>query len=176
MSDGGHAGMWWYEQDGRSAGPVPTLEVRAMVERGTLTPTSRIIPAGGQAWGTVAQYGSALGLAAPAPPLPPSPPPTPAPPPPPTPPSGWSASPPPTVGPPAPRVPGPPTSDRDFLSALLLSIFLGWLGIDRFYLGWIGLGVVKLLTFGGLGIWWLVDLILIATGNLRDRDGLPLRR
>lgn len=55
--------------------------------------------------------------------------------------------------------------------ALLLSIFLGELGIDRFYLGYIGLGILKLLTGGGLGIWWLVDLILIATGKMKTKDG-----
>ena len=58
--------------------------------------------------------------------------------------------------------------------ALLLSIFLGELGIDRFYLGYIGLGILKLLTGGGLGIWWLVDLILIANGKMKTKDGQEL--
>ena len=58
--------------------------------------------------------------------------------------------------------------------ALLLSIFLGELGIDRFYLGYIGLGILKLLTGGGFGIWWLVDLILIATGKMKTKDGQKL--
>jgi len=63
---------------------------------------------------------------------------------------------------------------RNWLAALLLSIFLGQLGIDRFYMGYIGLGILKLLTAGGCGIWWLIDLILIATDALRDADGYPL--
>jgi len=65
---------------------------------------------------------------------------------------------------------------KDWLAALLLSIFLGQLGVDRFYLGYIGLGVLKLLTAGGCGIWWLVDVILIATDGLKDAKGRPLRR
>lgn len=55
--------------------------------------------------------------------------------------------------------------------ALILSIFLGKLGIDRFYLGYIGTGILKLITCGGFGIWWLIDLIMIATGKLKPKDG-----
>ena len=51
--------------------------------------------------------------------------------------------------------------------ALILSIFLGELGIDRFYLGYIGTGILKLITCGGFGIWW----IMIATGKLKPKDG-----
>jgi TM2 domain-containing membrane protein YozV len=64
---------------------------------------------------------------------------------------------------------------RDFLVALLLSILVGQLGIDRFYMGYIGLGILKLITFGGCGIWWLIDIILIATKNLPDAQGRPLK-
>jgi len=46
---------------------------------------------------------------------------------------------------------------------LIMSIIFGQLGVDRFIMGHIGLGILKLLTAGGCGIWWLVDVILIAT-------------
>lgn len=56
-------------------------------------------------------------------------------------------------------------------TALFLSIFVGELGIDRFYLGYIGIGLLKLFTVGCFGILWLIDIINIATGNLQPADG-----
>jgi len=46
---------------------------------------------------------------------------------------------------------------------LVMSIIFGWLGVDRFMMGKVGTGLLKLFTLGGLGAWWLIDLILIAT-------------
>jgi len=63
---------------------------------------------------------------------------------------------------------------RELVVALILSIFFGHLGVDRFYLGYVGLGLLKLFTFGGCGIWWLIDIIFIATRKLSDVDGKPL--
>lgn len=60
---------------------------------------------------------------------------------------------------------------KNKLTALLLSIFLGALGVDRFYLGYIGAGILKLVTAGGFGIWWVIDIILIATGKLKTKSG-----
>ena len=56
-------------------------------------------------------------------------------------------------------------SDKNWLITLLLSIFLGYLGIHRFYAGKIGTGILQLITGGGFGIWALIDIIVIATGN-----------
>jgi TM2 domain-containing membrane protein YozV len=66
------------------------------------------------------------------------------------------------------------TENKNWLAALLLSIFVGVFGVDRFYLGKIGTGILKLITFGGLGIWWVIDLVLIASGNMKDSKGREL--
>ncbi|MBK7695313.1 MAG: TM2 domain-containing protein [Saprospiraceae bacterium] len=55
--------------------------------------------------------------------------------------------------------------------ALLLCFFLGGLGIHRFYLGYTTIGIIQLLTAGGCGIWALIDLIRIITGDLKPKDG-----
>jgi TM2 domain-containing membrane protein YozV len=64
--------------------------------------------------------------------------------------------------------------DRSFAVTLLLSVFLGWLGADRMYLGYWGLGFIKALTLGAFGLWWLFDLLLIATDNMTDVEGSHL--
>ncbi len=67
-------------------------------------------------------------------------------------------------------------SSKDQGTAFLLAVFLGTMGGDRFYLGQTGLGVAKLLTCGGLGIWALIDAIMIGMGKGKDAEGLALAR
>lgn len=64
---------------------------------------------------------------------------------------------------------------KDFLTAAMLSLFLGGLGVDRFYLGKVGTGVLKLITLGGCGIWYLIDLIIILAGSAKSSDGQSLK-
>lgn len=65
-------------------------------------------------------------------------------------------------------------SDKQYTTALILSILLGTIGVDRFYTGHVGIGVGKLLTAGGCGVWALVDIILYATRKVTDSEGNPL--
>lgn len=51
----------------------------------------------------------------------------------------------------------------NWVLALVMSIIFGQLGVDRFIMGHVGLGILKLITCGGFGIWWIIDVILIAT-------------
>jgi len=61
-------------------------------------------------------------------------------------------------------------SGHYFVTTLIYSVLLGFLGMDRFCLGLTGTAVGKLLTLGGVGIWWIVDVILLVTGELRPSD------
>jgi TM2 domain-containing membrane protein YozV len=66
-------------------------------------------------------------------------------------------------------------SEKGFVPTLLLAIFLGGLGVHRFFVGKIGTGILQLLTLGGLGIWALIDVIMIAVGSFTDKNGLPIK-
>ncbi len=81
----------------------------------------------------------------------------------------------PQPGYPQPGYPAYPQSDKEWLVTLLLCIFVGLLGVHRFYTGHIAIGVIQLLTMGGCGIWTIIDLIMIITGSYKDANGLPLR-
>jgi len=67
------------------------------------------------------------------------------------------------------------TNQKSWRVALLLSLFFGFLGIDRFYIGRTRSAIVKLLTLGGLSVWWLSDIILIASDYRKDAKGQPLK-
>jgi TM2 domain-containing membrane protein YozV len=62
-------------------------------------------------------------------------------------------------------------SEKRNLPVFLLCYFLGAFGVHRFYVGKIGTGILQLLTFGGLGVWWFIDLIIILSGGFTDKEG-----
>ncbi|HPW54796.1 MAG: TM2 domain-containing protein [Thermoanaerobaculaceae bacterium] len=78
--------------------------------------------------------------------------------------------------PPPPPVQSGAEAPKDWLVTLLLCLFLGGLGVHRFYTGHIGIGVAQLLTLGGCGIWALIDLIMIITDKFTDSLGRPLQK
>jgi len=59
----------------------------------------------------------------------------------------------------------------NWLTLFLLSFFLGEFGVDRFYVGKIGTGILKLITLGGFGVWWLIDWIFVLLGKFTDKNG-----
>jgi TM2 domain-containing membrane protein YozV len=66
-------------------------------------------------------------------------------------------------------------SEKGFVPAILLCFFLGGFGIHRFYVGKVGTGLLQLITLGGLGLWVVVDFIMIVTGSFKDKAGLPIK-
>lgn len=70
-----------------------------------------------------------------------------------------------------------PDTPKDWQTALLLSVLVGWIGVDRFYLGHVGLGILKifLTCMCGVGlVWWIIDIVLIANGSVTDSRGRAL--
>lgn len=65
--------------------------------------------------------------------------------------------------------------EKSGIVALLLCFFVGFLGIHRFYVGKVGTGILQIITFGGFGIWVLVDLIMIILGKFEDSNGVALK-
>ena len=66
-------------------------------------------------------------------------------------------------------------SQKSFVTTLILCVLLGGLGVHRFYVGKTGTGILMLLTLGGLGIWTLIDLIVIAVQHFKDSEGLVIK-
>ena len=66
--------------------------------------------------------------------------------------------------------------EKSWLVTLLLCIFLGYLGVHRFYTGHIAIGVAQLVTAGGCGIWALIDFILIVCDKFKTSDGKSLQK
>lgn len=66
-------------------------------------------------------------------------------------------------------------SPKGFVPAILLCFFFGVFGVHRFYVGKIGTGILQLITLGGLGIWTLVDFIMIVVGSFKDKEGRPVK-
>ncbi len=66
-------------------------------------------------------------------------------------------------------------SEKGFVPTILLCFFLGAFGAHRFYVGKIGTGILQLLTLGGLGIWVLIDFIVIVTGSFKDKEEFPIK-
>lgn len=70
--------------------------------------------------------------------------------------------------------PPPTESPKSRLVALILCMTFGFLGVHRFYVGKVGTGILMILTLGGVGIWTLIDFVMILAGYFRDKESRPL--
>ncbi|MDR3376053.1 MAG: NINE protein [Ancalomicrobiaceae bacterium] len=171
---------WYISVGGVRQGPYPTAEVQRLIAEGSIPPEAHVWRDGMVEWQPLSQ--TEFGI----PPLrPPLPPPMPYP--------AMQLSPPPPQSMYPCRGCGRPIhvtaaacphcgavnehhpdyspTDKRILIAFVLCFFLGGLGMHRFYVGKWGTAILMIVTLAGLGIWWLVDMIIIATGNFTDRDG-----
>ena len=67
------------------------------------------------------------------------------------------------------------TSEKSGIACLLFLLLLAPLGLHRFYVGKVGTGILFLITGGGLGLWWLIDLIILIVGSFTDADGAAVK-
>lgn len=147
--------------NGSQYGPVDEATIRAWIAEGRVASPSLSFKTGESGWVPLQTREEFRDLLAAAPPV-----------------SGAVAPPvaPPPYAQQAPLAPG----ERDWLTLLLLAVFVGMFGVDRFYLGQTGLGILKIVATLACGvglIWWIVDVILIATNTLKDVNGrLPVKR
>ncbi len=80
----------------------------------------------------------------------------------------------PVQGAPSPAAQAVP-SPRSWWVTMLLALFFGVFGAHRFYTGYILIGLIQLFTFGGFGIWMVIDMLLLLTGNYHDKKGRPIK-
>jgi len=66
-------------------------------------------------------------------------------------------------------------SEKDWLPTFLICVFLGGLGIHRFFVGKIVTGLLMLITLGGIGVWYLIDVIVVAMGSFTDKSGALIK-
>ena len=141
--------------NGNQYGPVDEATIRSWIADGRVAASTLSFAVGESQWTPVSnrpEFREALG----------------------TPSQAFAAVPPPPPPPGTPPLAVSPQMPREWIVALLLSIFLGMFGVDRFYTGHIAFGLIKLFTGGGCGVWWIIDVILYATGAVKDAWGRPL--
>jgi len=67
-------------------------------------------------------------------------------------------------------------SSKNYSTLLILSILLGLFGVDRFYVGKIGTGILKFITCGGCYVWWIIDIISVVKGKFTDKNGNTIKK